>query len=251
MVHESKLHGANSFITLTYDDAHLPADGSLSKEALQGFFKRLRVSAQRLRGDPDLRFRYYACGEYGDSSRRPHYHAIVFGFWPHDARKWREVRGNVTHRSPFLEQVWPFGNIETGQFTPQSARYVASYVLKRVIGSRAPEYYNFPHPVTGVVYPVLPEFALMSRRPGIGSGWFDRYHMDYFPSDFCVVDGQKRNVPRFYVSKLADVSRLSLKQKRNMAARTEQRLANSTPERLAVREEVDRLRQEKLKKDAV
>lgn len=246
MIHESKLHPANSFVTLTYDDAHLPADGSISKRALQLFLKRLRIGLDRGSG-PSVR--YFGCGEYGDRRGRPHYHVIVFGWFPGDARTWRQQRGNVTYRSAFLETVWPFGQVETGRVTPQSCGYVARYAMKKLTGDRADEFYRRPHPLTGVVYQVMPEFGLMSRRPGLGSGWFDKYHMDAFPSDFLIVDGKKRNVPSFYKKKLAGIEAVRLLQERRKAARTPQRLANSTDARLTAREGVATLREAQLKRD--
>ena len=68
--HESQEHMFNSFVTLTYDDEHLPPDHKIHKEHLQNFFKRARHS---------FKFRYLACGEYGEQTRRPHYHALIFG----------------------------------------------------------------------------------------------------------------------------------------------------------------------------
>ena len=73
-VHESSLHRFSSFITLTYNDEHLPSDRSLNVEHFQRFMKRLRKHLE------PLKIRFFHCGEYGDKFRRPHYHAIVFGY---------------------------------------------------------------------------------------------------------------------------------------------------------------------------
>lgn len=245
MIHESKLQPENSFVTLTYSDACLPSDGSLSREALQRFLKRLRAAVALLRtGDSRSAsgIRYFACGEYGDRTWRPHYHLIVFGFFPPDARKWRESGVSETFRSRLLEEVWPFGHVETGRVTPLSCGYVARYAMKKMTGERAATYYVRPHPLTGQFFRVIPEFALMSRRPGLGSGWFDKFARDAFPSDYVIVDGRKRNVPDYYKQKLSDVSRLVVTNRRMIAARTPQRLENATPERLAVRETIETLR---------
>lgn len=251
MTHEAKLHQDNAFVTLTYDDQHLPIDGSLSRDALSDFLKRLRHAwAARVHGDRDAAagIRYYAVGEYGSQLWRPHYHLITFGFFPPDGKKWRQVNGNVTYRSEFLEEIWPYGHVETGRVTVQSAGYVARYSMKKVTGDRAELHYLRPHPVTGQVFPVIPEFAVMSRRPGIGSGWFDRYSRDAFPSDFVVIDGVKRNVPNYYKAKLAELPKLLITHERKMKARTPQQLANKTPERLQVREKLQTLRAEQLKR---
>lgn len=87
----------------------------------------------------------------------------------------------------------------------------------------------------------------MSRRPGIGSEWYDRYSCDAFPSDFLVVDGSKRPVPRYYTNKLEEEAKKAIKDKRK--ARAEENSANSTPERLAVREEVLNLKVKRLERE--
>ena len=69
---ELEKHEFNTFLTLTYDDVHLPADQSLKTEHLTNFFKRLRYKV-------DYPIRYYAVGEYGEETERPHYHVALFG----------------------------------------------------------------------------------------------------------------------------------------------------------------------------
>lgn len=249
MVHEAKLHAENSFLTLTYDDDHMPSDGSVSVSACQKFLKRLRfqVSLHRGEGGGGSQLRYYYCGEYGEQRGRPHYHFVIFGWFPHDARRWRVVRGNTSYRSEFLEKVWPFGNAEVGRVTPESAGYVARYSMKKVNGDGAiaRAHYVRPHPVTGELYQVLPEFGRMSRKPGIGSGWFDRFYVDCFPSDYLVLKGQKRPVPAYYTAKLARLDPLlheAIKEDRWVNANTPEVLAEKTPERLRVRERLQTLR---------
>lgn len=239
MHHEASLHDESSFLTLTYADEHLPADGSISRRATQLFFKRLRKSI-------DTRIRYFVVGEYGDHSNRPHYHAIVFGYGFPDKYHWRQApSGEPLYRSELLEKIWPFGNAEIGTVTHKSAGYVARYCLKKVNGERAASHYQFPHPVSGEVFRVLPEFALMSK--GLGGGWFDKYHRDAFPSDFVIVDGSKRSVPAYYKKKLSELAQLEVKRKRMIRVRADAK--NQTPERLAVREELQTLRAIHLKRE--
>lgn len=87
----------------------------------------------------------------------------------------------------------------------------------------------------------------MSRRPGIGSDWYDKYACDAFPSDFLVIEGGKRPVPRYYTNKLEEEEKKAIKEKRK--ARAEANSANSTPERLAVREEVLNLKIQRLQRE--
>ena len=62
---EAKSHKNNMFLTLTYDDAHLPEDGSLHYEHFQLFMKRMRKYFMSRFGQ---QLRFLMCGEYGDLS---------------------------------------------------------------------------------------------------------------------------------------------------------------------------------------
>lgn len=239
MHHEAAMHDESSFVTLTYSDQYLPEDGSISRRATQLFFKRLRY-------ETGARIKYFMAGEYGDATGRPHYHAIIFGYGFPDRYLWRQApSGSSLFRSPLLEKVWPYGNAEIGNVTHQSAGYVARYCLKKINGERAAEYYQRPHPLTGEVYQVLPEFALMSK--GIGGRWFEAYQQDAFPSDFVIVDGQKRSVPAYYKKKLTELEQLKVKSKRMVRIRAD--AANNTPARLSTREELQQLRAGLLKRE--
>lgn len=239
---EAQMHPASTFLTLTYEDGQLPSDGSISKRTIQLFMKRLRKAV----AEP---IRYFACGEYGDENWRPHYHAIVFGYGFPDRKPWRmSPTGHPLYRSELLERVWTFGNAEVGEVTHASAGYVARYCLKKLTptSERGMAHYFRPHPVTGEFHQVAPEFALMSSRPGIGGSWFAEYARDAFPSDFLVIDGSKRPVPTYYKRKLSELEQLVVTSKRK--ARARENAENSTPERLAVREELQKLRANQLKR---
>lgn len=204
MSHEASLHEANSFLTLTFRDDDLPEDMSVNVRDVQLFMKRLRKKL----GTP---LRYFACGEYGDTTFRPHYHLILFGYDFADKTPWRRSSsGFVLYRSAELERIWPYGHCEIGNVTVQSAGYVARYVTKKVHGDdeRAIDAYwrRYGHnPETGEErgWPVRREFVVMSRRPGLGAEWFREFDRDVFPSDFVVVEGQKRPIPRAYFKQYA------------------------------------------------
>jgi hypothetical protein len=72
-LHESSLYDRNAFVTLTYDDEHLPPGGSLNYPDFQRFMKRLRKNSK----SP---IRFYMGGEYGESTLRPHFHVCLFGY---------------------------------------------------------------------------------------------------------------------------------------------------------------------------
>lgn len=166
--HEASLHQQNSFITLTYDDAHLPEDGKIYVPELQYFFKRVRKSGERIR--------YIACGEYGGLTRRPHYHAIIFG------KDWLE--GSIplkdemyTHQG--LSDLWGKGFVSIAPVNMATICYVCGYVNKKI-----------DDPDT---------FNLMSRRPGIGHTWIDKFYDDVVRTGVVSIEGQQYQVPKRYL----------------------------------------------------
>lgn len=240
LAHEAQMHTDKSFLTLTFSDDHLPEDYSVNTRDLQLFLKRYR----KWLGHSGLR--YFACGEYGDRNLRPHYHLAIFGHEFRDLVPWRQTKtGFVTYRSAQLETLWPFGHAEIGSLTPQSAGYIARYITKKITGDRAAEHYARIHPITGELCQVTPEFLVMSK--GIGQQWFDRFQSDAFPSDFVIVDGKKRPVPRYYTKKLAEKEAAQIKLKRKGKAALH--AANNTDRRLLVREESLSLKLSRLERD--
>lgn len=143
---ETHLHAVSAFVTLTYDNEHVPSE--LIPRDLQLFLKRLRK-----RMAPE-KLRFYGVGEYGDISGRPHFHVIVFG-----------LGGLVVGRhdrkcSCVVCASWSKGLCHIGEVTPESAGYTVSYTLKRMT--------KFDDPRLKGKHP---EFARMSLRPGgIGHG---------------------------------------------------------------------------------
>lgn len=189
IMHEAKMHASNSFITLTYDDEHLPKDRSLSVDVCQRFLKRLR---ERL---APKRIRFFLCGEYGDKLGRPHYHAIIFG---HDfgGDRVRLASGPSSQfelfESKTLSEVWGNGFVSIGQVSFDSACYVANYATKKIRSNKEDE--------SKRLQGRTPEFLLMSRRPGIGRLWIDKFEGDVYPSDEVIVKGSPQRPPRYYDS---------------------------------------------------
>lgn len=160
---ESLLHEHNGFLTLTYSEENMPADGSVSVREVQLWIKRFR----KVVAPATLRIFYV--GEYGDLTFRPHYHAALFGVGP----------GLLPNINDLIQSTWSKGHIMLGDLTVQSARYIAGYVTKKMtshldprLGGRAPE------------------FARMSLKPGIGAGAmkqvaaaFDQYAGQHFSAD--------------------------------------------------------------------
>ena len=232
-MHEDSQHEASSFITLTYDDNHLPQYGSLEPHDLKTFWRRLR------RATPGS-IRYFACGEYGEQLSRPHYHACVFGWDFPDKYHWRTKNGNHIFRSETLEKLWPAGNSEIGTVTAQSAAYVAAYVTKKITGARAESHYQRLSLETGELYEVLPEFVRMSLKPAIGKSWFEEFGDETYRHDSVVINGKEQKPPRAYDKWLEEIDDELLQHiKRQRVVKAKQRGDNS-PDRLRVKEEVKR-----------
>lgn len=211
-LHESRSHLDNCFLTLTYDDDHLPETNSVDVREWQLFMKRLRKKVE-----PKIRF--FACGEYGDKNYRAHYHALIFGYDFPDKVEWKTTpRGHKVYRSPTLEELWPYGFSTVGSVTHESAGYVARYTMKKIGGDKAADHYLRPHPLTGKLYQVKPEFAVMSRRPGIGHHFATTYKTDFYPSDFITVDGVKTPIPRYYLKQLSEEEQRDIKRARTAKA---------------------------------
>lgn len=243
MTHEAKLHPAGTcwFITLTYAPEFLPWDGSLSVGELQRYNKRAR---KEFGG-----YRFYACGEYGSRLGRPHYHLCTFGQEIPDIRRDRDsVAGDPMYRSERLQKVWPYGDALIGRLTPRACGYVAGYCNKKQVQLGDDERYSrvVVDPNTGwpVRVEVEPEFATMSNRPGLGTGYYERFGRDVFPSDFVIVDGAKWGTPRFYLERLkaqaavapgAVKTLAAVQRRRHAALHTAQFRSNNTERRLLER----------------
>lgn len=194
-MHEAKCHEHNSFLTLTYADCNLPANGSLHYPDFQAFMKRARSALGPLR--------FYMCGEYGEKFSRPHYHVCLFGNdFQSDRKVWKRSRDNVLYRSDALDGLWRLGQCLIGNLTFESAAYVARYVMKKVGGEQAKEHYRRIDEDTGEVFHVEPEFCHMSLKPGIGASFAERFASDIYPHDYVVINGNKSKPPRYYDKRL-------------------------------------------------
>lgn len=172
---EASLQKDNSFLTLTYKDETLPitSDGlpTLNPQDFTLWLKRLRKEIA------PLRVRYFMCGEYGTKTERPHYHAIVFGLPPCLRGQTKiDFKGIVRPleccpNCARIQRLWyrlasnvktELGLIYCGDVNPQSAAYVCSYVDKKM--TKADDFrLNGRHP----------EYARMSKKPGLGLGAMD------------------------------------------------------------------------------
>lgn len=202
------------FITLTYADSHLPPDGSLNVVHWQNFAKKLRNHLGS--------FRYLHCGEYGSSgTKRPHYHAILFGQDFHEDRTfWTEDENGIQWRSEMLERCWTDSHGNSRGFSTlaavnfKTASYVAGYVFKKLkhnehlrdrqVETLVKRQYERPD---GSTYewdtwvpddPIKPEYITMSRRPGLGTDWIEKNLHVVYPRDLVTIGNKHFHPPKFY-----------------------------------------------------
>ena len=238
MTNEAQMHSVSCMVTLTYDDDHLPPHGQLFKEHLQLFFKRLRKAGAR--------FKYVASGEYGDRSRRPHFHIAFFGMdFSGDRKRYGGSREMPTFRSAELATVWPFGSHLINNLSFEACAYIARYIMKKLKGPNVSPVPLFFDPVSGELILPNPEFLLMSK--GIGRSWFNEYFMsDVFPTaSVLTAQGTHAPVPRFYKMLLKEFGedmplRMSYIQQTRMQSALGDDLgfAESRPDRKLAREAV-------------
>lgn len=244
-MHEASLYEDNCFITLTYAPDHLPPCGSLYLPHFQKFLKRLRFSL----GSKKIRF--YHCGEYGEKKLRPHYHALIFNHDFNDKEIIGENHlGQPRYHSEKLAKLWPHGRTELGSLTFESAAYVARYVTKKQNGEAAIHTYHLLDDKGEILQERTPEYATMSRRPGIGAPWLHKFQTDIYPDDFVVVRGKKCRVPKFYDSHLYKNDPFlfdDIKERRGTNSKKHN--PNNTPERLSVRERLKHLITKQLKRN--
>jgi len=286
LMHEAQLHQKNSFVTLTYNDTYLPTPArefakphrapdaspglrqhtessthtrrthahvetelaSLSRRDLQLFTKRLNQDVRRRVGQG---VKYYACGEYGDRTHRPHYHIAIFGEDFSDDRKfWKNSRsGHPLWRSSRLARLWDMGDADIGDLTFESAAYIARYIFKKVLGTndkaellRQQQYRRTD--AAGNDHWLTPEFNTMSRGgrtgKGLGHGWFEKYRTSVYPHDRVVIDGKAAKPPRYYDQLLEQLDQAMhdlVKAEREAALET-RNPADFLPERLRAGEAI-------------
>ena len=222
------MHKVSCMLNLTYNDDWLPEHGQLLKDDLQRFFKRLRKAG--------FKFRYVASGEYGDISRRPHFHIALFGCdFSDDRHRFGSSNGDPTFTSAMINKLWPKGNHLIGTLNFESAAYIARYILKKIKGLQKPDPL-YVDDVTGEVVLPNPEFLVMSK--GIGRSWFrDYFFTDVFPhASVITAQGSKAPVPRFYKTLLKEVgSDLALDMQYRSSVRAEMDLERKAYEDLPVR----------------
>lgn len=180
-LNETVTCGASCFITLTYEDLYVPFGGTLRRDEVRKFMKRLRrrISPKKVK--------FYGCGEYGEKNNRPHYHLLVFGWEP----PFDDL--DFSHKPPsssILKELWPYGFNTVGTVTYDSARYCADYIFKAHLGKSESKFER-----AGVERP----FQIWSR--GIGLDYFE-HNFERLFNDGVVFQGKSIGLPAYYKKKL-------------------------------------------------
>ena len=228
------MHKQNAYITLTYEGENIHP--SLNYQDFQKFIRRLRKSRQQ------QTLRYFAAGEYGGESGRPHWHALIFGTNFADQQP---IAKNL-NRSPELEELWPHGFSSIGEVTWQSAGYVAAYCVKKVNGPTADNHYTRVNLTTGELIRLTPEMARMSLKPAIGRTWLEKYWREVYEARTGVVTkpgGNQYKAPRYYdkmIEKWIPERAREIETIRIIEAKTREK--DNTDERLKTKETVTKAR---------
>lgn len=255
------------FITLTYDDDHVPGmivrTGEIMRKVqytwkpgekrpesvqilmysdIQKFLKRLRKA---YRG----KLRYFVAGEYGEQTARPHYHMILYGWKPTDLENLYKIHHNGYYTSKWLENLWGMGQIQIAQAVPETYRYVAGYVTKKMYeidGKKANEYYEL-----GQTKP----FACMSLKPGLGDHYYQEHKKEIWQKGYIqCTNGKQAQIPRYYEKQMEaeNPQRLwRIKQNRQLRAIEQKRLQLENQDYKTVLETKERINKKQAKKRGI
>lgn len=203
--HEAKMHEFNYFITLTYNDENLPDGNTLDYADFQSFMKKARhwygIFDWRTKKQwPNTKLRFFMCGEYG-SLKRPHYHVLLYNFPIPDLKFLKDTpKGSRLYTSELVSNLWKNrGFVTIGSVEYASAAYVAQYCIKKM--GKEDIDYQYLDLETGETIQRQREMVQMSRAPGIGSTWYEKYQKQVFPLDRCVTNGTEVGVPKYYLQK--------------------------------------------------
>lgn len=255
------------FITLTYDDDHVPGmivkTGEIMRkvqytwkpgekrpesvqillyEDIQKFLKRLRKAYKD-------KLRYFVAGEYGEQTARPHYHMILYGWKPTDLENLYKIHHNGYYNSKWLADLWGMGQIQIAQAVPETYRYVAGYVTKKMYeidGKKANAYYEI-----GQTKP----FACMSLKPGLGDHYYQEHKKEIWRQGYIqCTNGKKAQIPRYYEKQMEaeNPQRLwRIKQNRQKNAIEQKKLQLENQDYKTVLETKERVTKKQTKKRGV
>lgn len=211
---EAARYEHNYFITLTYDEYHIPKNDELLNKKTGEVFENDNWEQGHLCPDHITKFnkdvreywrthyehtgiKFYASGEYGGLTRRPHYHMIMFNL-PiklEDLKIYKVKNGHILWNCDILTKIWDKGFVGLAEVNWDTCAYTARYVMKKLKGKIEDEkYYE-----NGMV----PEFVRMSRRPGIGIDYFKEHMQEMYKNDEIILAGHAEKIqpvkpPKYY-----------------------------------------------------
>ena len=169
---------ASGFLTLTFDDAHMPANRSADKKIMSDFFKRLRYYS-------DKDFRYFYSSEYGDLTYRLHYHVCMLNFDPNDVKNIEDLSKAWSDRDGNRLGIFTFTSL-----LPARIRYCVEYI-------------SFENPKMNQVYKSLglsPCVHSCSKR--IGEDWILSHAAEIRETNGYFSNGVLRPLPPYFQDKL-------------------------------------------------
>lgn len=215
-LHEARMHPESIFLTLTYSDEKLTSNKLVYRD-FQLFMKKIRNSVPTNQKIPMV-----VTGEYGELSKRPHWHALIFNYYPNDAKHWRTTSlDHKVYTSDKITKMWGNGHAEFGDITIDSANYVSRYAAKKLVHGKDQEHDYQPIHKT-------------SSKNAIGKKWIEKYWKQTFDHGYVVlpngstaaipryyVDWLKNNKPDEYVKYITTVREKNIKKAQEMARREE------------------------------
>lgn len=233
--HESTLHETNLFVTLTLDPENLRFPPNPDVDYIQKFMRRIRKRIGRCR---------YSClREHGKfPEHRPHFHIILFGCDPGDLVERRSQKGKLEYTSEKLHAIWGLGFIHILGVNPGTAAYAQMHNKLKITGKAAKlAYGDTVDVITGALYDRTPPSINASLKPGIGTGWYEKYSEDLWNSGYCLWQGREACIPRYYLSLMERddperFAQFAAERREQALLRLAKHPEENTPERRAVRD---------------
>lgn len=205
------------FLTLTYDNEHVPwsynsglgvdmgtgevmvENLTLNYEDMQGFWKRLRRNIDYHKRGDSKNLMYFQCGEYGGQTHRPHYHAIVYDLpiKPEELKEYKRKNGAVYYNVDWITKIWGMGHVVIAPAEWKAMAYTARYTTKKVYGRESKKYYE--------EMGILPERCNMSLKPAIGARYYEEHKDEIYRKDKIQLKNGKVCKPPRYFDKLFDL----------------------------------------------
>lgn len=202
-----RLESASCYLTLTYDEEHLPENGTLVKKHVDRFIDALRKWIAVNKDDPKWnkayfgnhqgKFKRVVSGEYGSKTDRPHYHLFIMGFdFPDKEPLPFKKDGKQLFRSKILQHYWPYGTVDYKNADPGAAKYVIKYAMKEKLHGKE---YHEQYEQRGLALPFV------SVSQGIGAEYAQKYQEELFRNGTFISDGKEVALNRRQLQQLARI----------------------------------------------